>query len=215
MAKGAAAGAPGFIPTALLLVACAVLAQADDALPAWQRRGNLTDEKLAALSQRLDPFRARLERAVENFPDLAAKLAGTQSGPTRIGWQVLPRIVPDAKRPATPGKPFPVWYTWAGSDERISDAGKLVDEGIAALAGAGAKDSAKRHDDLASRGDRLRPQFDRCARPTTRRIRHSTARRKIPRLKERRRIGRRLTFPRTVARLFPGHARQRFEKVVE
>ncbi len=98
--------------------AVATRAHAPDSEPTYVARGHQAEAHRQALTERLDRFCARLSDQLQRHaPDLLPALEPPP--PTVYGYQILPRIVPEAP-PAPPGKPQVVSFSWPWSETLIS-----------------------------------------------------------------------------------------------
>lgn len=85
---------------------------------AYVVRGRQTEERQRAFAERLARFHRALSEALRrSAPDLFATLEPPP--PKRSGYQVLPRVVPDAP-PRPPARPQLVTYSWPWSDTLIA-----------------------------------------------------------------------------------------------
>ena len=112
--------ATGLLWIASLFIAHGTLtvAQAPDAEPAYVVRGRQTEVRQRELKERLERFHQSLSEALRQAaPDLLADLEPPP--PIAFGYQILPRVVPDAP-PPTPAKPQVVSYSWRWSETLIA-----------------------------------------------------------------------------------------------
>jgi hypothetical protein len=117
-------------------------AQAEPARPAYLARGDQVDARYQAYRARLDDLhRALAARLTAEAPDLLARLDPKPPEPVVHGYQIVPRLGADAKRPATPGRAKSVSYSWPWTDRMITrEVDKIagLDAELARIAGLGA-----------------------------------------------------------------------------
>src|ERR671934_2250061 len=91
--------------------------QALSSVPPYVRRGDEVEARYRAYRERLERFYDRLaHRLKEDKPDLYEKLKDTSPKPVVHGYQVLPRIVANPPKPATPPRAISTSFSWRRTD---------------------------------------------------------------------------------------------------
>src|SRR5438477_9033934 len=112
------------------LAAFALSAGAAEApAPPWVRRGQLVEARQAAYRERLrGTYEARRARVERDAPDVLPALASASPRPVRLGYQILPRLVADAPRPAERARAQPRSYSWPWTEQMIERDAKQLDQ---------------------------------------------------------------------------------------
>ncbi len=101
-------------------------------LPPYVRRGDEVEARYRAYRGRLERFYETLStRVAPEAPDLHPKLKAEPPKPVPRGYQILPRLAPDAPRPAGRSRPRSRWYSWPWT-ERLIEGEILKIEGLRA-----------------------------------------------------------------------------------
>ncbi len=91
----------------------ATAAASASSLPPYVRRGDEVEARYLAYRGRLERFYETLStRVAAEAPDLHPKLKAEPPKPVPRGYQILPRLVPDAPRPTGRPRPKSRWYSW-------------------------------------------------------------------------------------------------------
>jgi hypothetical protein len=94
------------------------MAQTPAAEPAYVVRGHQVEARQREFRDRLTRFHEALTESLRrDAPDLLANLEPPPA--VKTGYQLLPRIVPDASKP--PAKPQVISYSWSWSEKLMAD----------------------------------------------------------------------------------------------
>jgi hypothetical protein len=87
--------------------------QALSSVPPYVRRGDEVEARYRAYRERLERFYDRFALLLKkDEPDLYEKLKSAHPKPVVHGYQVLPRIIPDPPKPATPPRAISTSFSW-------------------------------------------------------------------------------------------------------
>ncbi len=87
---------------------------------AYVRRGDVVDARYRACRGRLERFYEALSARVrEDAPDSYPKLRATPPKPILHGYQILPKLGPDAPRPTERPRAKSAWYSWPWTERLI------------------------------------------------------------------------------------------------
>src|SRR2546425_5042902 len=110
----------------------ATAAQTAPSVPPYIRRGDEVEARYRAYTDRLQRIHEGLcARAKRDAPDLFPKLEIAPPKPVLHGYQILPKLVPDAPPPVQRPRAQSAWYSWPWTEQLIvRDRQKL--DGLAA-----------------------------------------------------------------------------------
>ena len=98
----------------------ATAAASASSMPPYVRRGDEVEARYRAYRGRLERFFETLAARVrENAPDVSPKLEAARPKAMLHGYQILPRLVPDAPRPTERPRAKSAWYSWPWTERLI------------------------------------------------------------------------------------------------
>jgi len=113
----------------------ATAAASASSLPPYIRRGDEVEARYRAYRGRLERFFETLAARVrENAPDVSPRLEAARPKAILPGYQILPRLVPDAPRPTERPRAKSAWYSWPWTERLIERESQKI-EGLQAELG--------------------------------------------------------------------------------
>ncbi len=107
-------------PPMVALIGTAQAATELPAAPAYIQRGDQVEARSRRYRERLERFHEKLAARVEQRArDLLPKLKAAAPAPVRHGYQILPRLVPDAPPPHERPRARSAWYSWPWTEQMI------------------------------------------------------------------------------------------------
>src|SRR5947208_8872718 len=98
----------------------ATSAQTAASMPPYVRRGDEVEARYRAYRDRLQRFHEMLSaRAKRDAPALFATLEAASPKPVLHGYQILPKLVPDAPPPSERPRAKSSWYSWPWTEQLI------------------------------------------------------------------------------------------------
>src|SRR5213592_2475251 len=98
----------------------ATTAQTAASVPPYIRRGDEVEARYRAYRDRLQRFHELLSaRAKRDAPALFPTIEATPPKPVLHGYQILPKLVPDAPPPSERPRAKSAWYSWPWTEQLI------------------------------------------------------------------------------------------------